>query len=48
MSEPIRAVYDCMILLQAASRPDRVHGTMRRFDRHWITSAAFLSGGNTG
>src|SRR3954470_11841875 len=23
------AVYDCMLFLQAASRPDRVHGTFR-------------------
>jgi putative PIN family toxin of toxin-antitoxin system len=29
MSDPTRAVYDCMIFLQAASRPDRVHGTFR-------------------
>ena len=29
MSDPVRAVYDCMIFLQAAARPDRVHGTFR-------------------
>ena len=29
MSNPTRAVYDCMIFLQAAARPDRVHGTIR-------------------
>ncbi|HEX4792267.1 MAG TPA: putative toxin-antitoxin system toxin component, PIN family [Humisphaera sp.] len=28
MSEPVRVVYDCMIFLQAAARPSRVHGTM--------------------
>jgi putative PIN family toxin of toxin-antitoxin system len=25
----MNVVYDCMILLEAAARPDRVHGTMR-------------------
>jgi hypothetical protein len=29
MNDPTRAVYDCMIFLQAASRPDRVQGTFR-------------------
>ena len=29
MTAPYRVVYDCMIFLQAAARPDRVHGTMR-------------------
>ena len=29
MSDVIPVVYDCMIFLQAAARPDRVHGTMR-------------------
>jgi putative PIN family toxin of toxin-antitoxin system len=28
-SEPIPVVYDCMILLQAAARPSRVHTTIR-------------------
>jgi putative PIN family toxin of toxin-antitoxin system len=29
MSEAIHVVYDCMIFLQAAARPDRIHGTMQ-------------------
>jgi putative PIN family toxin of toxin-antitoxin system len=29
MNETPDVVYDCMIFLQAAARPDRVHGTMR-------------------
>jgi putative PIN family toxin of toxin-antitoxin system len=28
-SESVRVVYDCMIFLQAAARPGRVHGTLR-------------------
>src|ERR1700761_5556108 len=29
MIKPIRAVYDCMILLQAAARPARTHATLQ-------------------
>jgi putative PIN family toxin of toxin-antitoxin system len=29
MKPTVRVVYDCMIFLQAAARPSRVHGTMR-------------------
>ena len=42
MSKPIRVVYDCMILLQAASRPDRVHGTMKALDEGRIALCSSL------
>lgn len=29
MSDPPKVVYDCMVFLQAAARPDREHSTMR-------------------
>ena len=29
MTKPVRAVYDCMIFLQAAANPSRVHSTLR-------------------
>ncbi len=37
MTEPPRAVYDCMIFLQAAVRPDRVHGTIRLVEDGAVT-----------
>ncbi len=38
MSEDaIHVVYDCMIFLQAASRPDRLHGTMRLLREKRVT-----------
>src|SRR5258706_1641034 len=37
MSGPHRVVYDCMIFLRAAARPDRVHGTMRLLQEGRVT-----------
>ena len=33
----LRAVYDCMIFLQAAARPERLHGTMRLLREKRVT-----------
>jgi hypothetical protein len=38
-SQAPRVVYDCMILLQAAARPQRVHGTMRLVNDKRVTLA---------
>ena len=38
MSEDaIHVVYDCMIFLQAAARPERLHGTMRLLREKRVT-----------
>jgi len=37
MSEPIRAVYDCMVFVQAALRPQRVHATMQLVEEGAVT-----------
>ena len=36
MSKPVRAVYDCMILVQAAARPARTHATFQLARNHQV------------